>query len=346
MINLQPNEQQQIIVDSVTEFLATELPVARFNPKENRGNVELQVWDKMAELGWFQLLLPEEFDGFGLGNAEAALIGEAFGRFLVSPTVIATVIGARLAAAAGRRDLIDQLTQGSRRAALACPAAWQYGDKDAAGDVLITDGQDTSLFVYFTGDQIQLREYVGTSEPPGRLTLACFDSTLPLERISLDQSTLVYSGDQDCPFVVQLVILLAAMLAGVAAATRDMAVDYAKIRQQFGRPIGGFQVIKHMCADLAIRAQSASTLAIFAAVNTDLKAAGAKNDASSALIVAAKAAIENAENNIQIHGGFGFTAECSAHNYLKRATLIQNMAGGLLVHQDALLTHGNNKNVA
>lgn len=342
MIDLQPDEQQQIIVDSVTNFLAEELPVSRLNPKEDKGNMELQLWSKMAELGWFQLLLPEELEGFGLGNAECALIGQAFGRYLLSPSVAGTIIAARLAAEAGLQDLAMELANGRCRAALACPADWPDNVPDTPTDTLIIDGSDATLLVCFTGQEIQLRECASVT----RTVLTCFDNTLPLEGIRRDQSRLLYCGAKDSTSAIQLTLFLAAMLAGNAGATRDMSVDYALVRQQFGKPIGAFQAIKHMCADLAIRAESASAMALFAAVNTDLKGVGAAEDAASALIVSARAAITNAETNIQIHGGFGFTAECSAHNYLKRAILIEKLSGSVSLHQDLLLTLGDSCNAA
>jgi alkylation response protein AidB-like acyl-CoA dehydrogenase len=106
-----------------------------------------------------------------------------------------------------------------------------------------------------------------------------------------------------------------------------MGVAYAKIREQFGQPIGGFQAIKHHCADMAARAEAAYSASVFAALSVVAGRSDATFQAASARIVAADAAIRNAATNIQVHGGIGFTAECDANLFLKRAHLLEKIGG-------------------
>jgi alkylation response protein AidB-like acyl-CoA dehydrogenase len=121
----------------------------------------------------------------------------------------------------------------------------------------------------------------------------------------------------------------AAALAGMAAAVLEMSVAYAGMREQFGRPIGSFQAVKHHCANMAIAARCARDQTTFAAVALDEGRADAQMQVECAFYVAGSAALENAGKNIQIHGGMGFSDEADPHLFLKRAQLLITIAGGL-----------------
>jgi alkylation response protein AidB-like acyl-CoA dehydrogenase len=127
-------------------------------------------------------------------------------------------------------------------------------------------------------------------------------------------------------------VLAAAALVGIAEATRDMAAEYSKVRVQFGKPIGAYQAIKHRCADMAVRAEAASSQVLFAALSIDEGRPDDAFQAASAKVVASDAAIRNAADNIQIHGGMGYTFEHDAHLYLKRAHVFDRIAGDSRQH--------------
>ena len=129
--------------------------------------------------------------------------------------------------------------------------------------------------------------------------------------------------------LLRLRLIDAAALAGMAAAALDMAVGYAGIREQFGRPIGTFQAVKHHCANMAIAARCARDQTTFAAVALDEGREDAALQVECALSVAGTAALDNAGKNIQIHGGIGFSDEADPHLFLKRARLQLAIAGGL-----------------
>ena len=123
-------------------------------------------------------------------------------------------------------------------------------------------------------------------------------------------------------------ILTGALCAGIAAATCDLAVDYAKGRHQFGRPIGSFQAVKHLCADMLVRAEVARAAVEAAAVTVDQPEVGdALRAAAGAALLAAEAAVANAKACIQVHGGMGFTWEVPVHLYLMRARVLASTAG-------------------
>jgi alkylation response protein AidB-like acyl-CoA dehydrogenase len=126
------------------------------------------------------------------------------------------------------------------------------------------------------------------------------------------------------------------MMAGMAEATRDMAVGYAKLREQFGQAIGAFQAIKHICADAALRAEAATCQLMFAAIETQKQSSLAPMHVTAAKLTAADALLQNAAANIQVHGGIGFTAECDAHLYMKRAHVLEQLLGSQRWHQSVM----------
>jgi alkylation response protein AidB-like acyl-CoA dehydrogenase len=132
-------------------------------------------------------------------------------------------------------------------------------------------------------------------------------------------------------------ILVAAALAGIAAATRDASASYAKLRKQFEVPIGSFQAVKHRCAEQAVRAEAAAQVVTLAALAVDTDRPDAGLLRASARLVAADAAITNASDNIQNHGGIGYTYEHDAHLYLKRAHVLALVLGDPTSLHEAIL---------
>jgi len=122
-------------------------------------------------------------------------------------------------------------------------------------------------------------------------------------------------------------VLLAAEAVGLAERTLEASVEYAKVRQQFGRPIGSFQAVKHRCADMAVRAEVARSLTTYAAVALRDGEPDAARHADEAKALAVDAALANAHDNVQNHGGMGFTWESDAHLYLKRAWVLEHQFG-------------------
>jgi hypothetical protein len=131
-------------------------------------------------------------------------------------------------------------------------------------------------------------------------------------------------------------VLTAAEAVGVAERTLEMSVEYAKVRQQFGKPIGTFQAIKHRCADMATRTEVARAVVVFASVAVRDGEHDADFHVHSAKALADDAAIQNATDNVQNHGGMGYTWESDAHLYLKRARVLEHVCGSRMAHLDAI----------
>jgi alkylation response protein AidB-like acyl-CoA dehydrogenase len=324
-MNLLLSGEQTQIVDSLKDFLADRAPVSRFRPPAPQiGNADHQLWAQLAELGFLGIGLSEAQGGIGLTAAEEMLAYREFGRHLVSPVILGLTLGAMTAAASGSSALGDIL-QGRSTVALANPRSPVTLGAECSGEFHLFDARDaTWVFVCDeTGAALLRRQDFGEVA-----RVLGTDHVIGLQRARLDRaraelwvetaSAAVYARSQ---------LLMGAYAVGMAEAARDMAVQYAKTRQQFGKPIGSFQAIKHICADMAIRAEAALCQVIFAALVQSERHAGVDFHSVAARLVSVDAALKNAAQNIQVHGAIGFTAEADAHSFIKRAHLIEQLWG-------------------
>ncbi|MBD8561816.1 acyl-CoA/acyl-ACP dehydrogenase [Pseudomonas fluorescens] len=300
MIDLIPDEDQQALLDSVSSFLRNHVDVGKTRTED--------LWEQIAALGWLGLSRSEEAGGAGFGSAGEMLLLRECGRFLVTPSLAATLLAIRLADQSSQTDLADELAEGKQRAALAI-------QRDAESFYVI-DGSQADLVVLIGDEKVTLHRAL----EPGRLLHASDDL------VGLSQTNLVKALDGSLNST-HAYLLVAAQLTGIAEAVRDLATDYAKVREQFGQPIGAFQAVKHACADLAIRAEAALAQTGYAALCLGEDTVDTRTSIAAALRVAGDAAITGAESSIQLHGAMGFTEECTAHLYLKRAQLLSLFAG-------------------
>ena len=313
MSGLLVTAEQRELVDSFVRPLDTLLPLSRLHGSHA---LEQQLWGQIADLGWLGVSLPESAGGVGLTAVEDALMFERFGRFLLAPTVFATVAAAALAASAGDDALAKAFATGSYTAALGLAAT------GAATGALVDPG-NAQFALLLEADVVKLIPIESS-----RLGPLCDAElwSLPLES-ALFTSPRHQSADPMTTGLIRL--LLAAQLAGIAKATLTMAVEYAGVRQQFGQRIGSFQAVKHHCANMAMQALAATDLVCFAAVAVANRREDTRFQVLTALNVALRAAHHNAHLNVQIHGGIGFSDECDAHLFVKRAQLLAQAAGGL-----------------
>jgi alkylation response protein AidB-like acyl-CoA dehydrogenase len=267
----------------------------------------VETWNALRELGVFGVSVPEDRGGSGLGMADEALIVIELGRCVVTPSVLATV------GAAGLR--------------------WANGRSPVPGEVRVAAGYRRADRVVFVDDsraeQLLIRSEGGAALYPRPSSSRLVDDKLWSSRL-LETDRLGEALLTTEPMAaLRLRLLDAAVLAGLARAALEMAVAYAGMREQFGRPIGSFQAVKHHCANMALSSRLASDQVSFAAIAMDDARDDARLQVESALFVAGTAALENASKNIQIHGGIGFSDEADPHRLLKRARLLIAIAGGL-----------------
>jgi alkylation response protein AidB-like acyl-CoA dehydrogenase len=295
-----PSADQLNLASTIEASVLALLPLARLHTAAEESG---EVWSSLEEIGIFGITTPEEQGGSGLGAVEEALIAMTLGRCLAAPAVLATMgtahaVGAELK---GRR-----IAAGYRRAqhivAVATAGSEYVLVRDADRAAVYATGSRRARPVDHTLWLAALQEYDALGEPAARI---------------------------DAAGLLRLRLIDAAALAGIAQSALEMGVAYAGMREQFGRPIGSFQAVKHHCANMAIAANCARDQTSFGAVAVDDRREDATLQVESALLIAGKAALDNAGKNIQIHGGIGFSDEADPHLLLKRAQLLIAIAGGL-----------------
>jgi len=312
-------DEQRELVESFLRPLDTLLPLGRLNDSAAAGDDAK--WSELAELGLLAAAVSEAIGGAGLGAVECALMAEHLGRCLASPTLIATMIAAPLIEHT-LPALAKDLATGQARAA--------FGFRQAGG-LIAADAHNAQLLVVMSEDHIAIHE-CRERDPSFEEAWTLWSSTLAPAR---SFKTILTTQNKSHLATAQL--LLAAQASGIAAGARDAGVDYAKSRQQFGQAIGAFQAIKHRCADMAMQALAASDLVSFASIAVAEQRPDAPFLAASALNVALRGALRNAEANIQIHAGMGFSQECAANHYLKRTRVLEAVSGQLSAVRRRLL---------
>ncbi len=283
-------------------------------------------WPELGQLGWLGLHLPEEYGGSGFGLPELVIVAEEMGRAVAPGPFVPTVIASAALAAAGAAQtqarLLPGLADGSAIGAVALGGDVRVsGGKatGAAGPVLA--GKLADVLLVAVGDDFAVIDCRGdgvTVTVPANLDPARRAALITLDGAPAE---VVTGGRQVLTDLART--LLAAEAAGVARECTEMASAYAKVREQFGRPIAMFQAVKHHCANMLVGAELAT-----AAVWDAARAAAAGGEqftytAAIAATLALAAADENANLNTQVHGGIGFTWEHDAHLYLRRATAIE-----------------------
>jgi alkylation response protein AidB-like acyl-CoA dehydrogenase len=254
-MNLLPDEEQTQLLDAARDFLRKEAPVNGGETVEAyRARMGRPFWSRLAELGWIGLALSEEQGGVGYTLAEEALFFREFGRHLLTPTVIGAMLGARVAAEAGAADLAASIVDGKALVGVA------FGEGDERY-VLEFEGADYVLDA--RPDFAALYPAAAFAAAPA----ACLDDRLNMVRGQpKGEPAAALKGAAAAALYDRGAVLCAAMLAGMAEASRDVTVEYAKTRVQFGVPIGSFQAVKHKCADMAVRCEAATSMAFYAAL--------------------------------------------------------------------------------
>ena len=324
-----PDTDQVAFADAVGKSLLSILPLSRLHDAHEES---AQIWADLKSLGVFEISTSEQQGGSGLGAAEEALIVLELGRRVVAPSVLATVGATHLPCAAngspssaGRR-----VAAGYRRDHV--PPAGARGRSAPSGSQAKTGeaGEDRVVFVEDAAANLLLvRSASGGGLYAYPTSSRAVDTQLWSSRLLQADRLGELLVEATPTQALRLRLLDAAALAGLARAALEMAVAYAAMREQFGRPIGSFQAIKHHCADMALAARLAGDLVTFAAVAVDDGRDDAVLQVESALYVAGSAAIDNCGKNIQIHGGIGFSDEADPHLLLKRARVLLEIAGGL-----------------
>ncbi len=282
-------------------------------------------WAELGGLGLLGLHVAEEYAGSGFGLSETLVVAEQMGRHLAPGPFVPTVITSAVLSAVGSDDLRKRLLPGLADGSVIGAAALGGDVRNANGAAtgkagVVISGHLADVLLVPAGDDVLVIEKSAggvQAEVPANL-----DQSRRAARIRLDAApaTVLPGARRLLTDVARAV--LAAEAVGIAAETTEQAAEYAKIRQQFGRPIATFQAVKHHCANMLVAAEQATA----AAWDAGRAGIGGGDQLSYTAAIAAAlavpAAVTNANLNIQVHGGIGFTWEHDAHLYLRRAAAI------------------------
>ncbi|QFZ75748.1 acyl-CoA dehydrogenase [Streptomyces fagopyri] len=318
-MDFQLTEDQRALRDGVRALLA-----GRFGPEPLRAAVarggrglDRALWRELGEAGFFSLRLPEADGGAGLGLPEAVLAFEEAGRVLLPGPLVATHLAAGEVPGAATGETVVTAVYGGLvewldESDAVRDGAWGPAAGGAADAVPLTSVDPLTPLHRVPGNLPT--GPTGRAGPAGRA--GPVGSPAP-------------TGPPRPPDPL-VTLLTAAEQLGNAARTCETAVQHARTREQFGQPIGAFQAVKHLCAQMLVRVELARAAVYAAAVTAD------PMDIAAARLLADDAAVRGARDCLQVHGGMGFTWESDVHLYLKRAW-VRTRRGGTVTESEELL---------
>jgi len=336
-------DEQQAIKSTAHDFLASRFKSERLREiAASDDGFDAAGWAEMAELGWTGLAVPEEWGGQGLGIVELAVLFEEMGYALAPSPLFSNTIAGLALTLCGSDDLRERylrpLAAGEVRGT---PALWDAGspaapggftmEAKADGDGVVLDGEkilvpDAASADFFLVASADGRRHLVERGADGVTVTAepAIDPTRRFSAVRFDgvrvaaADTLPGAEADYYPVFFRLCVALAAESTGIAQRTMEMAVEYAKDRQQFGRPIGAYQAVSHRCAQMLLETENARSAVYGAAWAADAEPESLPLAASTAKAYASDAGWRVPDASIQVHGGIGFTWEHDLHFFLKR----------------------------
>lgn len=317
-----------------------------------------------AEVGWLALGIPEDRDGLGCGLVEIAIVAEELGRALAPWPFGETALVARALArvdAPGTGEILSALASGQELAALAVAEPGAIASSVAEtvvtrreGGALVVSGTKTAVESAASVDWLAVSATVDGDaasvlvrvDSPGVVIESerGLDATRPRFRVVFEEApvqVVLSSGDDTGELLDAAALLVSADALGAAEVLLELTVGYVRVREQFGRPIGSFQVVKHAVADMLRRVRGTRAAISYAAMAIDAGAPEAPRATAVANAYASSELRRVAGQALQLHGGVGFTWEHDLHLYLRRIKADEILYGDDSVHREKVLsTHG------
>lgn len=305
-MNFDLTEDQKTIKDTARDLLAGRGAILKARAASDGEGSDDALWNELRELGWAGLAVSEEYGGQGLGVVELAAVVEELGFAVAAVPLLSNTLAGLIIEAAGSDE------QKSRW----LPAIASGEARGAVGTAeLVADAEGADVIVLLDGDGARLVE-AASADVTARPVI---DSTRPTFRVEASGGEPlagdVATGRQ------RATIALGAELLGVAQKALDLSLEYAKDRQQYGRPIGAYQAVSHRITEMLRDAETARSMVYYAAWAADADPELLPRAAKMAGDEASESGLANARAAIQVHGGIGFTWEHDCHLLLKRAQL-------------------------
>lgn len=365
--------QEQVMLRNLTrEFMTRECTprAVRSVMGDPRGFSDT-VWQQMAEMGLQGLAIDAGYGGQGLGMVELALVLDEMGRAAYPGPFFATVVLAAGAIAASGQEsqmarYLPDIARGRTKATLALvddALSWSPSGvtlrADRRGDTFVLSGEKRFVPFAHVADLILVVARTSSGDDGTTVFAVPADATglSQTQNVEMDRtnrtSTVTFNSVEVGPDAVigevnqgwavigpvleRAAIASAAEMLGAARRCMDMSVEYAKVRQQFGQPIGMFQAIKHACAEMLLEVENAHGATYYAAWAADARSPDASLAASAAKAYVGDASRKVCGSSIQVHGGIGFTWEYDLHLYFKRAKHFEPLYGDADFHRERAL---------
>jgi alkylation response protein AidB-like acyl-CoA dehydrogenase len=329
------------------------------------------LWQKMVELGWMGLVLPEAYGGSGLGFVDLTIVMEEMGRVLLpAPFFSSVALGALTLLETGsdeqRQQMLPRLARGEAKVCVALlEADGRYDPRGISMRASIRGNRATLTGTKLFVADADVSDYVicvartrRGRDPESGLSLFVLDMTSPgiactpligmdqtrrfsevsFARVSVSLESMLGGRDAAWPSLQRALdkatVALCAEMVGGAEKAMEMCVEYGKTRVQFGRQIGGFQAVKHKIADMKVWVENAKSVVYYAAWALDSDAPEASRAASMAKAYCSEMYTRVTADGVQVHGGIGFTWDHNMHLYFKRAKSSEVLLGNATWHRE------------
>ena len=321
-MDLMQTDEQNEIQRTVAAFLAEKMPVKGHSHDQSRTAPEIadELWSACCDLGWLGLGIPETAGGVGYGLAEEAVLFRELGRGVAPGPFLPGVIAVHVAVLAGDHALVGRIISGEVRVAMATSTDGTNASAHLTGAFSLAHCENASLFVVVSEYGAGIYDITSIDIR----TIDAVDMSLAIAEGAANQSEALHFVPGNAVYQRALV-LISAISVGLALEVMRVAVDYSKVREQFGKPIGSFQALKNYAAYMAARCELAESQVFFAALAVEGKFESALQEALAARYTATEAARLNSEHAIQMHGGYGYTTEYMPYRYATRAHVVERM---------------------
>jgi alkylation response protein AidB-like acyl-CoA dehydrogenase len=324
-MNFDFTDDQQAIKRTAHDLLAD-----RFKPDTVRDLAEGERyedahWSELAELGWPGIFVGEELGGQGLGTVELVILMEELGHSLAPVPFLSNAAAGLALQHAGSDAQKERWLEGVATG----QARGTVGTLRDGAAALVPDADSAEVIVLLDGDGATVHEASSCEIEP----LATIDQTRRYSRVSPGAAGEPLEGDVTGA-ADRMAVAAAAELVGISQRVMEMAVEYARDRKQFDRPIGAYQAISHRCADMLRETESARSATLWAAWTAESEPETLSEASSMAKALASDAGWNVSASALQVHGGIAFTWEHDLHFFLKRAKVDGTLFGSARAHRD------------
>jgi alkylation response protein AidB-like acyl-CoA dehydrogenase len=323
-MNFDFSDDQQAIKRTAKDLLADRFKLERVRELAEAGTYDDDAWKELCDLGWPGIFIDEQYGGQGLGIVELIILMEELGYTLAPVPFLSNAAAGLMIQAAGSDEQKQRWLPGIASGEARGAAALVRGDEAK----LVPDGDSAEVIVLCADGGVSVVERSAADVEP----VATMDSTRRYARVRA-------GGGEPLPGEVGPgigagLLAVSAELIGVAQRAMEMAVEYARDRKQFGRPIGAYQAVSHRCAQMLLETEGARSATYYGAWTADAQPEELELAASMAKAYSSDAGWRVCSSSLQVHGGIGFTWEHDLHFFLKRAKVDALLWGSASEHRE------------